>query len=55
MTIPAGTLAGVYRLLACADDVAVVGETDETNNCRASTGSVQVTVPTSRSRGDLGR
>ena len=46
VTIPAGTLAGVYRLLACADDVAAVGETDETNNCLASTGSVQVTVPT---------
>ena len=55
VTIPAGTPVGLYRLLACADDVAAVGETDETNNCLASTGSVQVTVPTARPRGHLGR
>ena len=43
MTIPAGTPAGTYRLLACADDRQVVAESNETNNCRASTTTVKVT------------
>jgi subtilase family serine protease len=42
VTIPAGTAAGSYYLLACADDLAAVPEVDETNNCRASTGVVAV-------------
>ena len=43
VTIPAGTPAGTYRLLACADDRRVVAESNETNNCRASTTTVKVT------------
>src|SRR5205823_621492 len=31
--------------LACADDVKVVGESDETNNCRASAAAVTVALP----------
>ena len=42
VTIPAGTAAGSYYLLACADDLAAVPEVDETNNYRASTGVVVV-------------
>ncbi len=42
VTVPLTTRPGVYFLLACADDTAVIAESDETNNCRASTGSVQV-------------
>jgi M6 family metalloprotease-like protein len=42
VTIPASTAAGTYYLLACADDLSVVSESDETNNCRASAGTVQV-------------
>ncbi len=35
-TIPAGTVAGEYSLLACADVRAKVGERKEGNNCRAA-------------------
>jgi subtilase family serine protease len=42
VTIPSTTPAGRYFLLACADDTLVVQESDETNNCRASSGTVQV-------------
>jgi len=45
VTVPASSTAGTYRLLACADDTALVIESDETNNCRASTGTIQVTKP----------
>ncbi len=45
VTVPATTPAGTYRLLACADDTAKVVEGIETNNCAASTGSVQVLYP----------
>ena len=34
-TIPAGTIAGEYSLLACADVRAKIGERRESNNCRA--------------------
>jgi subtilase family serine protease/subtilisin-like proprotein convertase family protein len=45
VTVPAPTPAGAYFLLACADDLAAAGESDETNNCRASAAKVQVTRP----------
>src|SRR5688572_13075114 len=42
VTVPAGARTGTYFLLACADDRKVIVEDDEGNNCRASTGQVQV-------------
>ena len=42
VTVPAGTAAGAYYLLACADDLNAVAETDETNNCNASTATTTV-------------
>ena len=42
VTIPSATAAGVYWLLACADDTALVGETSEINNCTPSPATVQV-------------
>ena len=45
LTVAASTKLGVYFLLACADDLNAVGETDETNNCRASTTTVEVRAP----------
>jgi subtilase family serine protease len=45
-TIPAGTPAGTYFLLACADDLTAVLETNETNNCRAATRTVALSLPT---------
>ena len=48
----AGTPSGTYRLLACADrgpgkggGISQVAESNESNNCRASTGAVFVTGP----------
>ena len=43
VTIPSTVAAGIYRVLACADDTNVVKETVESNNCVASLGTVQVT------------
>jgi trimeric autotransporter adhesin len=40
VTIPASTAKGTYYLLACGDDLGAVSESDETNNCLASTISV---------------
>jgi subtilase family serine protease len=45
LTIPATIPLRKYYLLACADDTAVVTETNESNNCRASAATVQVTRP----------
>jgi subtilisin family serine protease/subtilase family serine protease len=45
VTIPNGTPSGAYFLLACADDLGVITESDETNNCRASAHTIQVTLP----------
>ena len=46
MTIPAATPLGNYYLLACADDLNIVVETSESNNCAvASSGLVTVTRP----------
>ncbi|MBA3403820.1 MAG: PQQ-dependent sugar dehydrogenase, partial [Gemmatimonadaceae bacterium] len=44
-TIPATTVVGSYRVLACADDTAKVLESDEDNNCAASTTAVSLTRP----------
>jgi parallel beta-helix repeat protein len=43
--IPASTPVGTYVLLACADDLGVVAESDETGNCRPSAATVQVGRP----------
>jgi probable HAF family extracellular repeat protein len=42
VTIPGGTPPGRYVLLACADDLQAVAESDEADNCRASAGTVKV-------------
>jgi subtilase family serine protease len=42
VTVSAGTTAGTYFLLACADDKSVVTEGSETNNCLASASQVVV-------------
>jgi parallel beta-helix repeat protein len=44
VTIPQNTAAASYFLLACADDAVQVIESNETNNCTASTGKVTVTI-----------
>jgi subtilase family serine protease len=43
LTIPTVTPLNTYFLLACADGPNTVVETDETNNCKASTTTVTVT------------
>jgi hypothetical protein len=45
VTVPSTTPFATYRLLACADDLTKVGETDETNNCLAASNSVIVGLP----------
>jgi hypothetical protein len=42
VTIPVGTAAGIYFVLACADDTNLVAETNEKNNCIASVTTVTV-------------
>jgi subtilase family serine protease len=42
VTVPSGTPAGTYYLIACADDLAKTAESNESNNCRASTTRVIV-------------
>jgi glucose/arabinose dehydrogenase len=42
VTIPSSTAVGTYFLLACADDLKVVAESSEGNNCRASVTKVTV-------------
>ena len=44
VTIPAATPLNNYVLLACADDLNTVAETNEGNNCLAASGSATVTV-----------
>jgi YD repeat-containing protein len=44
-TIPTNLAPNTYFLGACADDLAVVGESSETNNCRASTTTIIVSQP----------
>jgi trimeric autotransporter adhesin len=45
VTVPAPTPVGDYVVLACADDFGSVAEADESNNCAASIGTVQVRLP----------
>src|SRR5262249_20312080 len=45
VTIPSATALGLYYVLSCADDLNAVAESNETNNCRASTTTIQVTLP----------
>ena len=45
VTVPDGTPLGSYRLLACADDLEKVVESDESNNCLASAGVALVALP----------
>jgi subtilisin family serine protease len=45
VTVPSTAKLGAYFVLACADDTAKVPETSESNNCRATTTTVQVTGP----------
>jgi serralysin len=46
VTIPGSTPLATYFLLACADDAAPrVTESDETNNCAASTTTIQLSRP----------
>jgi subtilase family serine protease len=42
ITVPATTPVGTYVLLACADDTSTNVESNESNNCTASAGSVSV-------------
>jgi trimeric autotransporter adhesin len=45
VTVPADMATGVYYVLGCADDTALVTEASETNNCTPSTNTVTVTEP----------
>jgi hypothetical protein len=45
VTVPTAAVYGTYYVLACADDLNVVMETSEVNNCGASATTVQVTTP----------
>lgn len=57
ITVPLGTAAGTYTLLACADDRGTIVERNETDNCRAARGVVRVSARTTsavfRTLGDL--
>jgi hypothetical protein len=49
LTVLPGTASGFYYVIACADDLHVVGESGETNNCRASAATVEILgVPPTR-------
>jgi subtilase family serine protease len=43
VTVPTTTAFGMYYLLACADDSALVAESNEVNNCIASNIAVEIT------------
>lgn len=45
VTVPASTPGGQYALLACADETNVVTEYSETDNCRASATTINITTP----------
>jgi len=45
LTVPTTVQPGAYYLIGCADDLKVVAELDESNNCRSSIGTVQVALP----------
>ena len=42
VVVPADMALGSYYVLACADDTNVVQETNESNNCAAASGKIQV-------------
>ena len=42
VTVPVSIKVGFYFLIACADDLEVEAETNESNNCRASATTVEV-------------
>ncbi len=42
VTVMSTTPLGTYRVMACADGLSAVTESNETNNCTASTGQVEV-------------
>ena len=44
-TVPATLPIGAYYLIACADDLKVQAESDETNNCRTAATTVDVRAP----------
>ncbi len=45
LQLPSTVAPGAYAVLACTDDTGVVTELNETNNCRASRTTVQVSKP----------
>jgi subtilase family serine protease len=44
VSVPAGTVLGLYHLQACADAAAAVAEDNEADNCLVSAGTVNVTT-----------
>ena len=44
VTVPGTTAVGTYYLIVCADDLAAVAESNEANNCLASTSQIQITA-----------
>ncbi len=54
VTVPTTAAHGTYVLLACADGSLQVGETNEANNCRASTAQVAVRAPNAAPTADGG-
>lgn len=45
VVVPTTTALGSYYLVACADDTGLLSESDESDNCRASTTQVQIGRP----------
>ena len=45
VTLPDTVIQGRFHVLACADSADVVAESDESNNCRASTARVEIGRP----------
>ena len=45
LTVPVGTPLGDYYLLACADDLEKIAESNESNNCKTSTTATTIVVP----------
>jgi hypothetical protein len=52
--LPASVIPGTYRVLACADSGRQVKERKETNNCKASKGTVTVALTVAASAGPGG-
>jgi subtilase family serine protease len=42
LVVPSNAKLGFFHIIVCADAANVLGEADETNNCRASVGKVQI-------------